>query len=120
VLIANGPVHRVRAVLANSSSFQVSTNTVAFTAPAGSAAVEQTVTVNGSIPGLPLNLSFSNSAFLSASPTSGIMPATLRIIANPGATVPGTLNGTVTVNAANTIPTSIPIAGEVTSAVRRP
>lgn len=115
VLMAAAPDHRIRAVLVDPPSYQVSNNNLAFTAPAGSVATDQTVTVNGSIPGIPFNISQSNSPWLTVSPLNGIMPATLRITVNPAALPAGTNNGTVTVNAANTIPTSIPIAVRLTT-----
>ncbi len=115
VLIAGAPSHRIRAVLVNPPSFQLSGNTLAFTAPAGSVALDQTVTVNGSIPGIPFNVSISNAPWLTVSPVSGIMPATLRITANPAALPAGTQNGTVTINAANTIPASLAIAVRLTT-----
>ncbi|HEV8145301.1 MAG TPA: hypothetical protein VGP79_02920 [Bryobacteraceae bacterium] len=115
VLIVGAPSHRIRSVLVNPPTFQVSGNTLAFTAPAGSVAIDQTITVSGSIPGIPFNVSLSNSPWLSVTPTSGIMPATLRITSNPAALGAGTQTGTVTISAANTTPTSIPISVRLTT-----
>ncbi len=75
VLIADLGLSRIREVLANPPSFQISADSLAFTAPAGSSPVAQSVTLAGSIPGIPYTASAPpGSPWLSVSPASGFMP----------------------------------------------
>ena len=101
VFIVDLGLNRVREVLANPPSFQASTASVSFTAPAGSTVQDQNVDLIGSIPGIPFSVSVPASApWLSVSPTAGSMPAALDITVDPSRLSAGPYQASVTVTAA--------------------
>ncbi len=105
LLIADQGFNRIRAVLARSPSFQLSTNSLSFTAPAGSNVLDQQVNVAGSIPGIPYTVSVPGTAsWLTVSPASGSIPATLDITVDPSRLAPGPNQAVVTVTAAGASP----------------
>ncbi len=113
LLITEFVFDRVRAVLASAPSFQVSPQDLAFTAPAGADAVDQTVTVAGSITGTPFMVSTS-AEWLTATPAAGSMPGTLHIAADPSSLAPGAYTGTVTVSAPTANPSTRTISVALT------
>jgi len=118
VFIADAGGSHIREVLATAPTFQIAPSTLAFTAPAGSNAIDQNVNVEGSIPGLPFTISIpSTSSWLSVSSTTGSMPTTLRITADPSKLSAGSNQATITLTSPNTRPTiaSISVALTVTA-----
>jgi len=115
LIIATPTFQAVRSVLVGLPTFQVSNTNVAFTAPAGSTPQDQSVNITGSIPGIPFSTSISpGAAWLTVSPNIGSMPATLRLTADPSALSAGTQTATVTINAANSVPTTITLTVKLT------
>jgi trimeric autotransporter adhesin len=109
---------RVREILNTPPAVQATPANLAFTAAAGSAAVDQGIDVSGSIPGIPFTISTGSSTWLSASVSAGRMPANVRIAADPSSLAPGTYTGTVTIAAPNANPAAIgvPVSLTVTAA----
>ncbi len=106
VLIADLGLNRIREVLANPPGFQISASSLAFTAPAGSSAVTQSVNLAGTIPGIPYSASVpAASPWLSVSPASGIMPVTLQIAVDPSKLPAGPVQANITITAPNARPT---------------
>ena len=107
LLLTDIVFNRVREILINLPSFQANPATLAFTAPAGSTPVNQSVSIAGSIPGIPFTASVTSSGnWLQVSNSNGTMPATLGITADPSALPPGSNQGTITINAPNATPLS--------------
>jgi uncharacterized protein (TIGR03437 family) len=121
VLVTDAIFGRLRSVLVNPPSFSVSTNNLAFTATAGGAAVDQGVSVTGSIPGVPFTIATSaNGTWLQVTPQTAIAPATMptsvKITANPSGLSAGSYQGTVTINAPNAQPSQQTITVALTVA----
>jgi uncharacterized protein (TIGR03437 family) len=119
ILITDAVLNRVRAVIPNLPSFQVSTANLAFTATVGAPAVDQTVNVTGSIPGLAFSVvPTASSPWLQVSPQSSTMPASLDINVNPSSLSAGSYQGTVLINApyANPSQQLVQVALTVTAA----
>ncbi|HYL35742.1 MAG TPA: hypothetical protein VEV17_07515 [Bryobacteraceae bacterium] len=105
VLIAEFALSRIRQVLAAPPGFQISASNLAFTAPAGSSPVTQSVTLTGSIPGIPYTASVpAASPWLSVSPASGFMPVTLQITADPSMLPAGSNQASINITAPNASP----------------
>ncbi len=105
MLIAEEAGSRISEVLVKAPTFQVSANTLAFTAPAGSNPLDQSVNLAGSIPGLAFNVSVpASSPWLTVSPTTGTMPITLRITADPSKLSAGSNQATITITAPDANP----------------
>lgn len=105
VLLTDIVFNRVREVLATPPSFQVNPASLAFTAPAGSTPVNQSVSIAGSIPGIPFTASATSSAnWLQVSISNGAMPATLGITADPSALSAGSNQGTITITSPDATP----------------
>ncbi len=105
LLLTDIVFNRVREILTNPPSFQVNPTTLAFTAPAGSTPVYQSVSIAGTIPGIPFTASAtSDGNWLQLSNSNGTMPATLGIAADPSALPAGSNQGTITINAPNASP----------------
>jgi trimeric autotransporter adhesin len=105
VLFPDFVFDRVREVLTNLPSFQVNPTTLAFTAPAGSTPINQSVNLAGSITGIPFMASAtSNGNWLKLSSPNGAMPASLGITVDPSALPAGSNQGTITINAPNATP----------------
>ena len=115
MLIAEEVGSRVREVLVNAPTFQISTKTLAFTAPAGSSPLDQNINIIGSIQGLPYSVSVpASSPWLTASPASSTMPITLRITADPSKLSPGPNQATITITAPNANPSAQAVAVSLT------
>jgi uncharacterized protein (TIGR03437 family) len=105
MLIAEEAGSRVSEVLVNAPTFQVSTNTLAFTTQAGSSPLDQNINLSGSIQGLAYSVSVpASSPWLTVSPATGTMPITLRITADPSKLSPGQNQATITITAPNANP----------------
>lgn len=105
LLLTDIVFNRVREVLNSVPSFQVNPSSLAFTAPAGSSPVNQTVNVTGSIPGIPFTASATSSGnWLQLSTSNGTVPASLFVTANPSALSAGPNQGTITISAPNASP----------------
>ena len=105
VLIADFGLSRIREVLANPASFQISTTNLSFTAPAGSSSVDQQLDLIGSIPGLNYTVSVpASTPWVTVSPASGGMPATLDIKVDPSQLSSGPHQAAITVTAAGANP----------------
>jgi uncharacterized protein (TIGR03437 family) len=105
IFIAEEAGNRVSEVLVNSPTFQVSTNTLAFTAPAGSSQLDQSISLNGSIRGLAYNVSVpASSPWLTVTPATGTTPITLRITADPSKLAPGSNQAIITITAPDAKP----------------
>ena len=116
ILIADFASSLVREVLAAAPTFQVSTTNLQFTAPAGSTAVDQSVDVSGSIPGIPYAATVSASApWITVSPVSGTMPASVRVSVDPSKLAAGSNQGTVTIASAVTKPAALAISVRLTT-----
>ena len=109
---------RVREILKTLPSFQANPGNLAFTAAAGSAALNQDIDVAGSITGIPFTVATDSSPWLSVSVTAGRMPADIGVTVNPASLAPGSYNGTVTIATPNAAPGAIgiPVALTVTAA----
>lgn len=98
--------NRLRAVLVNPPSFQATPGSLAFTAPAGSAPVDETIDLVGSIPGIPFQVAIGSSGWLQADPASGFMPASIRVTADPSKLSAGHSSGKITITGANSAPST--------------
>lgn len=101
---------RLRAVLVNPPTFQATPNMLAFTAPAGSGAVDETVELIGSRPGVPFTVTVNSSGWLSATPTSGNMPASIHVTADPSKLSAGPNSGSIAITTPDTQPASQSVA----------
>ncbi|HEV2690966.1 MAG TPA: hypothetical protein VGV35_20560, partial [Bryobacteraceae bacterium] len=117
VLIADQFYGQIRAVLAAPPSFRATPANLAFTAQAGSLPLDQGIDLIGSIAGIPFTASATSSGWLQTSATSGPMPTTLRITADPSALAAGSYPGNITVTAPNANPSTqtIPVTLTVTA-----
>jgi uncharacterized protein (TIGR03437 family) len=105
ILLTDIVFNRVREVLTSEPSFQVNPTTLAFTAPAGSTPVNQSVNIAGSISGIPFTASAASSGnWLKLSTTNGAMPVSLGITADPSALAAGSNQGAITISAPNASP----------------
>lgn len=119
LFIAELAGNHVREVLTTPPTFQISSNKLAFTAPAGSAPVDQNINLAGSIPGILYTATVTaSSPWLTVSPATGSMPTTLRIIADPSKLAAGANQGTITITAPDAKPSTqtISVALTVTAA----
>jgi len=115
IFISDAAGNRIREVLANPPTFQVSLNKIAFTAAAGSNTVDQSVNLEGSVPGLPFTVSVpSSSPWLTVAPSTGVMPTTLKITADPSKLSSGSNQANLTVSSPNTRPASASISVALT------
>ncbi|HYL76136.1 MAG TPA: hypothetical protein VEU96_18145 [Bryobacteraceae bacterium] len=106
VVFTDAVFNRVRAVLASPPTFQATPATLAFTAPAGSTALSQNIVLNGSISGLPYTATSASSGWLQASPSTGVMPATIQVTVDPSKLAAGANQGSVTITSVNARPSS--------------
>ena len=109
---------RVREILQSAPTFTVNPASLTFTAPVGSTVVDQSLGISGSIAGLSYAISTDSPSWLSVSASSGRMPESLRVSADPGSLAPGSYTGAVTIASKNASPSavSIPISFTVTPA----
>ena len=108
---------RIRELLALRPAFQVSTASLAFTAQAGSSALDQRLDVTGGISGIPFTVA-SSAAWLTSSLMAGNMPSGLTITANPAGLAAGSYQGTLTISAltTSTVTQFVRVAFTVTAA----
>jgi uncharacterized protein (TIGR03437 family) len=108
--------NRVRKVLNSAPSYQINPTALAFTAPAGSTAVDQNVDIVGSISGIPFTASAtSNGNWLRLSSSDGLMPASLRVAADPARLAAGNNQGTVTISSPVANPSTFTIQVALTT-----
>ena len=110
LFLADSLNNRIREVLAGKVTYQMSPTALTFSATAGGAATaSQTITLSASIPGLAFTSS-ANVSWLSISPPSGGIPATLQVTADPSTLAAGTYQGTITITVPNAVPATTAIA----------
>ncbi len=115
VLIADQAMGQIRAVLAAAPSFRAAPASLAFTAPAGSTPTDQGLDLIGSINGIEFTAAATSTpGWLQVSSTSGQMPTTLRIAADPSALAAGPYQGSITITAPNAKPSTQTIAVTLT------
>ncbi|HEV2689470.1 MAG TPA: hypothetical protein VGV35_12990, partial [Bryobacteraceae bacterium] len=114
VVFSDAFTNRVRAILVNPPTFQITPSSLAFTAPAGSAPVDQNVVVSGSVSGLAFTTS-SDSSWLQASPAAGAMPSSVRVTVDPSKLAAGSNQGKITITTANARPTTQTVAVTLTT-----
>lgn len=106
LFLADTQNDRIREILSAPASFQVSPNVLSFAGVAGAALPsQQTVRLSPSVPGLAFAAA-SSAPWLDAGPTSGTMPTTLLVTADPSQLEPGVYSGTIFVNAPDATPSS--------------
>ena len=113
VLIPDQGFGQIRAVLATPPSFRATPASLAFTAAAGSPATDLGVDLIGSIPGVPFTAS-SSASWLQTSSSSGTMPTTLRVIADPSKLAPGPYSGTITLTSPYAKPSTQSVSVAIT------
>ena len=119
LLISDLYANRIREVLTTKPSAQVDPGLLAFTAPAGSRAVQQTISVAGSIPNFVVGATVSSgSSWLSVTPITANAPAGIQVTADPSGLAAGQYNGTVNILAPYENPPliAVPVAFTVTPA----
>jgi uncharacterized protein (TIGR03437 family) len=119
LLITDLYTNRIREVLTATPAVQVNPGLLAFTAPAGSGAVRQTISVTGSIPNFFFSATVaSGSNWLSVTPQSADAPAAIQVTADPSSLTPGSYNGTVNILAPYENPPAVgvPVSFTVTPA----
>jgi uncharacterized protein (TIGR03437 family) len=101
---------RIREVLAAAPSFAATPGSLAFTGTsAGTAAASQTVQLSGSLAGLPFSAQ-ANVPWLTITPSSGIVPGTFQVSADPSQLGAGNYPATVTIAAPDANPPTQNIA----------
>ena len=106
--------NRIREVFAGGVSYTATPASLSFSASAGgNAPGAQTVNLSSSIAGLSFTASTS-AAWLSASPSSGSIPAALAVSTNPASLAAGTYQGTVTITVPNAVPSATTVAVTLT------
>ena len=114
LFIADYLNNRIREVFAGAVSYQATPASLSFSASAGgNAPGAQTVNLSSSIAGLTFTAS-TNAAWLSASPSSGSIPAALAVSTNPASLAAGTYQGTVTITAPNAVPATATVSVTLT------
>lgn len=119
LLISDLYASRIREVLVKKPTVQANPAALAFTAPAGSSAVQQTISITGSIPNFVYGgLAIEGNEWLSATPLVAFAPGGIQVTADPSSLAPGIYNGTVDVVASSSDPliTPIPVTFTVTQA----
>jgi trimeric autotransporter adhesin len=117
LLITDFFTNRIREVLTTRPAVQANPVSLAFTAPAGSRGVQQTISVTGSIPNFAFGAAVaSGSSWLSVTPVSANAPSDIQVTADPSRLAPGPYNGTLQIQAPNENPPviAIPVAFTVT------
>ena len=113
VLIADTGNHRLRLV-SNGLPYQVSPPSLAFTAFAGGPKTDaQTLTLTASGTGLAFTIS-ADVPWLTAIPSAGAMPASVKIVVDPAGLTAGTYNANVTILAPSGAPSSARVPVTVT------
>jgi uncharacterized protein (TIGR03437 family) len=119
LLITDLYTNRIREVLTTRPAVQANPASLAFTAPAGSSAVEQTISVMGTIPNFVFGAVVAGgSTWLSVTPIAANAPAGIQVMADPSGLAPGPHNGTVEILAPYENPPliKVPVTFTVTQA----
>ncbi len=119
LLITDLYTNRIREVLTTSPAVQANPASLAFTAPAGSRGVQQTISVTGAIPNFAFGARVaSGSSWLSVTPSSANAPAGIQVTADPSGLQPGQHTGTVEILAPYETPSviAVPVTFTVTQA----
>ena len=97
LLITDLYTNRIREVLTTTPAVQANPTSLAFTAPAGSAAVQQTISVTGSIPSFVFAAipAAGSGSWLSVTPIAANAPAGVQVTADPSNLAPGQYTGTI-------------------------
>lgn len=104
---------------ATTPTISASPTMLSFALAGGSQAATQNLQVNGAPSGLAFTASAGTTSggdWLSVSPLSGSVPATLAVVANPGSLSPGTYQGAITLSASTSnSPVTVPVTLLVTN-----
>ncbi len=113
VLIADTGNHRLRLV-SNGLPYQVSSASLAFSALAGGPRTDaQTLTLTAAGTGLAFTIT-ADAPWLTAIPSAGAMPASVKIVVDPAGLVAGTYTANVTILAPSGAPSSARVPVTVT------
>ena len=122
--IADTDNERIRKVWATAPSFTASPASLSFSAAAGSAAsTAQQVTLSSTLAGVAWAagaLTYDGGNWLSVSPASGQVPATISVSVNAGTLAAGTYRGTITILAPVGSLSSVAIAVTLTVTAAQP
>jgi hypothetical protein len=122
--IADSKNDRIRKVLAAAPSLSVSRQTLAFSAGAGAAgAAAQQVTLSGAVAGLAWQATartISGGNWLSVSPASGQVPATVSVSVNASNVAAGTYQGAIDISAPGASPSTTTVAVTLTVTAVQP
>ncbi len=100
IYIADWGNSRIRILSRVQASFQVSPDSVAFTARAeGASTAPRSVRIASALSGLPFTIRVADGDWLRVNPRSGVMPATVGFAADPTRLAPGAYRATVTIDA---------------------
>jgi hypothetical protein len=103
--ISDGGNNRIREVFSVAVSYLTTPGSLSFSASAGgSAPGTQTINLVSAIAGLAFTVS-SSATWLSVTPSSGTMPATIQVSVDPSQLSAGTASGSVTITAAGAVQT---------------
>lgn len=112
--------NRIRVVTARAVSLQTSATSLSFRASSNGPASEgQTLAITGSNLGLPYSVAArttSGGSWLRVSPTSGTLPTSISIYADPTNTAAGTYNGTLIISVPNATPITVAVTLTVAAA----
>ncbi len=113
---------RVRKVLVTAPSFAVSPASLTFSAITGSSSASQQLRLSGSVGGLgwQATVRTSGGAWLSVSPSSGQMPATVAVTANAANLAAGSYQGTIEIAAPLASPSTLSVAVTLTVTSAQP
>lgn len=110
LFIADTGADRVRNVPSAPASFQASPAALSFAASSGGAVTTvRVVSLSPSTPGLAYSAT-TNVSWLSIAPSSGSMPASLQVAADPAQLAPGNYSGIITITSPSTSPSTQPVA----------
>ncbi len=108
VFICDQYNNRIREILATPPSFNVTANSLTFSAASGGVPSQPKLfTVNSAIPGLLFAVSAttaSGGSWLNVTPSAGASPRLVEVSANPANLAPGTYQGTIMITSANAFP----------------
>jgi uncharacterized protein (TIGR03437 family) len=111
--------NRVRAVLAAAPAFQAAPASLSFSGTAGgSPSAPLALSVTSTVPGIAFSVAANLPPWLSVTPMSGVLPAVLQVVADPGKLAQGTQSYTLAINVPNAAPpsSSVPVSFNVGSA----
>ncbi len=120
LLITDLYTHRIREVLTTSPAVEANPTSLAFTAPAGSRAAQQTIAVMGSIPNFVFGalVAPGGTSWLGVTPLAANAPAAIQVTADPSGLAPGQYHANVQIVAPFENPAllAIPVTFTVTKA----